>query len=246
VGEKPSASEEISEVRKVSPSVNARVLVRFLVFTLLYPAVLFLTAGTLKWAWGWAYYLVLMLSQIGGRALVLRRHPELFAERAAYRTQGDAKDWDQVMVRIVALYGPLVTWVVAGLDYRWSWSPGIPSVLRWIALAIVLLGALLANWAMVANRFFSAIVRIQHDRGHQVVSDGPYRFVRHPGYAGGTYTWLAAPLMLGTLWAYIPALLTVCALTVRTALEDRTLIEELPGYAEYTRQTRYRLLPGVW
>ena len=99
---------------------------------------------------------------------------------------------------------------------------------------------------MVANRFFSAVVRIQHDRGHKVVRDGPYRIVRHPGYAGGLYTWLTAPLMLGTLWAYIPALLTVCALVVRTALEDRTLIQELPGYAEYTARTRYRLLPGIW
>jgi protein-S-isoprenylcysteine O-methyltransferase Ste14 len=234
------------QVRKVSPNVNARALIRFLVFTLLYPAVLFLAAWTLKWVWGWAYYAIVTLAQIIGRALVLRRHPELLAERASYRTKEDAKDWDQVLVRIVALFGPLITWVVAGLDRRWNWSPGIPAALRWGSLLIVLLGAALANWAMVVNRFFSAVVRIQHDRGHQVVSDGPYRFVRHPGYAGGLYTWLVAPLMLGTLWAYIPALLTACALVVRTALEDRTLIQELPGYAEYTARTRYRLLPGIW
>jgi protein-S-isoprenylcysteine O-methyltransferase Ste14 len=99
---------------------------------------------------------------------------------------------------------------------------------------------------MVANRFFAAVVRIQSDRDHKVVTGGPYRVVRHPGYAGGIWAWLATPLMLGTLWAYIPALLTIAAMVVRTALEDQTLHSELPGYAEYAQHTRYRLLPGVW
>jgi protein-S-isoprenylcysteine O-methyltransferase Ste14 len=231
---------------KVAPSVNARALVRFLAFALLSPAVLFLAAGTLNWAWGWAYYATLVLSTVVGRGLILRRHPDLLAERASYRTKEDAKKWDQILVRIVALYGPLISWIVAGLDHRWHWSPEIPPVVRWIAWLVVILGTVFANWALVSNRFFAAVVRIQKDRGHQVISDGPYRFVRHPGYAGGLYTWLAMPPMLGSVWTYVPSLLTGCALVVRTVLEDRTLVEELPGYAEYARRTRYRLLPGVW
>lgn len=233
-------------VHKISPSVNVRVLVRFLVFAILYPAVLFLAAGTLNWPWGWVYYLIQTLSTIAGRALVLRRHPELLAERASFRTREDVKGWDRVLVRVVALYGPLISWVIAGLDHRWSWSPDIQASLRWIALVVVLSGAILANWAMVVNRFFAAVVRIQRDRGHEVVTAGPYRLVRHPGYAGGICVWLALPLMLGSLWAYLPSIFTACALVVRTALEDRALIEELPGYVEYARRTRYRLLPGVW
>ena len=98
----------------------------------------------------------------------------------------------------------------------------------------------------MANRFFAAVVRIQEDRGHTVISSGPYRVVRHPGYAGGTWTWLAMPLMLGTLWSYIPAIATVAFICLRTALEDRTLRKELPGYAEYAQRTRYRLVPGIW
>jgi protein-S-isoprenylcysteine O-methyltransferase Ste14 len=213
---------------------------------LLYPAVLFLAAGTVRWSWGWAYYAILTLCQITSRALILRRNPELLAERASYRAKKDAKQWDQTLMRAVALYGPLICWIVAGLDHRWSWSPEVGPGLRWIALIVVFSGTAFAAWAMVVNRFFAAVVRIQHDRDHQVVSDGPYRIVRHPGYAGGVYGWLTMPLMLGSLWAYVPALLTVCALVVRTALEDRTLVEELPGYREYTQRTRYRLLPGVW
>jgi protein-S-isoprenylcysteine O-methyltransferase Ste14 len=108
------------------------------------------------------------------------------------------------------------------------------------------LGSALGNWAMLENRFFSGYVRIQTDRGHMVVSNGPYRSIRHPGYLGGIVTWLAAPLALGSLWALIPAGAVVVAYVIRTALEDRTLQAELDGYKEYARQTRYRLVPGVW
>jgi protein-S-isoprenylcysteine O-methyltransferase Ste14 len=243
----PASTDVVeTQLSRASPSVNLRVLIRFLIFALLYPAALFLAAWTFKWAWGWAYYAILALSTIIGRALVLRRHPELLAERASYRTKEDAKPWDRVLVRIVALYGPVLTWITAGLDHRWQWSPDIRPSLQGFGLAIVLLGTVFSNWALVVNRFFSAIVRIQHDRGHEVVRDGPYRVVRHPGYAGGLYVWLTTPLMLGSLWAYIPALLTACAIVVRTALEDRTLIAELAGYDEYAHSTRYRLLPGIW
>jgi len=99
---------------------------------------------------------------------------------------------------------------------------------------------------MLANRFFSGVVRIQNERGHSVVSDGPYRWVRHPGYAGGFIGDLALPLLLGSAWAFIPAALTAGAVVLRTALEDRTLQAELPGYREYAQRTRFRLLPGVW
>ena len=99
---------------------------------------------------------------------------------------------------------------------------------------------------MAANAFFSAVVRIQDDRGHAVASGGPYRFVRHPGYSGSLAFELATPIMLGSLWALIPSGLNALLIVVRTALEDRTLNEELDGYREYAGQVRYRLLPGVW
>ena len=98
----------------------------------------------------------------------------------------------------------------------------------------------------MTNRFFSAIVRIQTDRGHTVITDGPYRFVRHPGYAGGLIWYVMTPLILGTLWAYVPTLFVIALTVLRTSLEDKTLQAELPGYQEYTRQTRYRLVLGIW
>jgi protein-S-isoprenylcysteine O-methyltransferase Ste14 len=108
------------------------------------------------------------------------------------------------------------------------------------------LGYVLSSWALLENRFFSGVVRIQKDRGHQVVSTGPYGFVRHPGYAGALLAYLVTPVLLDSTWAFIPAVLMAGVVILRTALEDRTLQEELPGYKDYARKTRYRLLPGIW
>jgi protein-S-isoprenylcysteine O-methyltransferase Ste14 len=146
----------------------------------------------------------------------------------------------------VALYGPLLIWIVAGLDERYGWSPQISLWLQVVAIIVAVLGSALATWAMLSNTFFSGTVRIQKERGHTVASGGPYRYVRHPGYVAGILFDVATPLILGSLWALVPAGLTVCAFVVRTALEDRTLQEELAGYREYAQQVRYRLLPGVW
>ena len=99
---------------------------------------------------------------------------------------------------------------------------------------------------MAANAFFSMVVRIQEDRGHAVATGGPYRYVRHPGYVGMMLSLLGTPLLLGSLWALVPAGLATCLYVVRTALEDRTLQEELEGYKDYAGQVRRRLLPGVW
>ena len=136
--------------------------------------------------------------------------------------------------------------IVAGLDERFGWSPQISVTLRLVALAIMVLGYIVSTWAMAVNRYYSAVVRIQKDRGQTVVSDGPYRLVRHPSYATGIVASLMIPILLGSLWALIPCGLGVLLTIIRTALEDRTLLEELDGYKEYAARVRYRLLPGVW
>jgi protein-S-isoprenylcysteine O-methyltransferase Ste14 len=110
----------------------------------------------------------------------------------------------------------------------------------------VVLGYVLGTWAMVTNAYFSAVVRIQKDRGHKVVTDGPYRFVRHPAYAGGVVSSIAMPLMLGSFWALVPSGIALIFLVIRTKNEDKMLMEELPGYSDYAQQTRYRLVPGIW
>lgn len=222
------------------------VLARLLMLTALLLGVLFISAGTLKWSMAWVYVGITLSMTVGSRLLLLRIHPDLAAERAAYAEKRDAKPWDRTLMPFVAIYGPLATLVVAGLNRRFGWLPELPPCLQIAAALLLVLASALGTWAMLTNRFFSGVVRIQHERGHTVVSDGPYRWVRHPGYAGGVLGHLALPLLLGSAWALIPGTITAGLIVLRTGLEDRTLRAELPGYAEYARRTRYRLFPGLW
>ncbi len=224
----------------------ARAAVGFVLYLLLAPGLLFLCGGTLAWPMAWIYFILVLAGALGGRLIVWRRSPDLLRERARFAEAEDAEPWDRLLVMVVAIVGPALTSIVAGIDHRADWGPRLPEVVQILAAFLVAAGFGLATWAMVENRFFSAVVRIQSDRGHGVVSEGPYRWVRHPAYAGSVAAFLAAPLMLDTVWALVPGLLVAAAIVVRTALEDRTLIQKLPGYAEYAGRTRHRLLPGVW
>ncbi|MEN8098474.1 MAG: isoprenylcysteine carboxylmethyltransferase family protein, partial [Chloroflexota bacterium] len=135
---------------------------------------------------------------------------------------------------------------VIGLGKRWQWPPYLSNGLQVTGWIVVVFGLLLSTWAMLANKFFSAVVRVQLDRDHYVVDTGPYRIVRHPGYAGALLSSIALPLALDSIWAEIPTLIFVVVYVLRTYLEDKTLIDELDGYCEYSVVTRYRLFPGIW
>jgi protein-S-isoprenylcysteine O-methyltransferase Ste14 len=224
----------------------ARMAVRFAILILLLPIILFVTAGRADWPMGWAYIGITLLATVLSRVLVARRNPDLLLERATAERAGNVKGWDRILVPVVALYGPLAMLIVAGLSQRFGWMPRLPVWMQWVGLAGVAFGSTLSVWAMVTNRFFSAYVRIQTERGQTAVSSGPYRYVRHPAYAGGVILDLALPFMLDAAWALVPGLLLAATMVVRTALEDRTLIAELAGYAEYTRRVHYRLIPGLW
>jgi len=206
----------------------------------------FIAAGRLDWWPAWALVVLSLIASIISRIIPARKNPDLLAERARYVEAKDVKPWDRVLMPIVGIIGPLATWVVAGLDERFAWPPLMPPALQVAGFLVVAAGSALVTWAMAENRFFSAVVRIQKDRGHAVVSSGPYAFVRHPGYTGGVLAAIGIPLALGSAWALIPGALSAAGITVRTALEDRTLQEELAGYREYAARVRWRLLPGVW
>lgn len=206
---------------------------------------LLIPAGTVAWGWGWALVGLYAVWVTANAAILIPTNPELIAERIE-RGRAGTKSWDTVLMSVVGLL-TLGKYVVAGLDYRHGWTGIEVAVwLRVLALAVSAAGYALGTWSMAANAYFSMIVRIQDDRGQTVTTGGPYRFVRHPGYAGTILFELAVPFMLGTLWALIPGVLNAVLMIVRTGLEDRTLQKELAGYEDFTRQTRYRLLPGIW
>ena len=136
--------------------------------------------------------------------------------------------------------------IVAALDDgRYHWLP-VPWWVCVLGYAPLIIGMVGLTWAESVNKFFEPSVRIQTDRGHKVIDTGPYAIVRHPGYAFGFLLFLGMPLALGSLWALIPAILLCPLLVLRTVWEDRTLRDELPGYEEYARRVRFRLLPGIW
>jgi protein-S-isoprenylcysteine O-methyltransferase Ste14 len=205
--------------------------------------VLFLSVGRWDWVMGWAFVIITAL-WVGATALVvIPRNPELLAERLGLRK--GAKTWDAMIMSIIGL-ALVACYIVAGLDVRNEWTTGISPLLQVAALILVVLGYALVVWATAANAFFSLIVRIQKERGHAVAAGGPYRFVRHPAYIGGIVLYLATPVMLGSLWALILGGLSALLMVVRTALEDKMLLNELDGYKDYARRVRYRLVPGAW
>ena len=223
----------------ISSAVVKRMLQAVITYLVL-AAVLFISSGRLNWIWAWAY-LGAGLALLVINALILP--PELIAERG--QPGENVKRWD----RVLATLGSLATLgipIVAGLDERLGWSPQLVSAIHLVGLTFFVLGQGLFSWAMASNKYFSTAVRIQMDRGHTVATAGPYRYARHPGYVGYIVSSFGMSLALGSLWAIIPAGLIVCLLVVRTALEDRTLQDELPGYKDYAQRVRYRLLPGIW
>ena len=222
-----------------------RLLIGAFILMALPAVILFGSSGRLDWGMAWVYVGLTTAFSLGSRIIMLWKTPELVVERGQSLDKEDTEPWDKVLMPL-NIIGPTVMLFVAGLDKRFEWSPNLPLMLQITAFVITALGYSLGTWATLVNRFFSAVVRIQRDREHTVVTSGPYRLIRHPGYAGALVTSLAIPLLLGSLWALIPAALVVCLLILRTALEDRTLQEKLDGYREYAGRVRYRLLPGVW
>jgi protein-S-isoprenylcysteine O-methyltransferase Ste14 len=220
-----------------------RLLLRLMAFVLLLAAILFLSAGRWDWIMGWTYMAMYACVTIIG-VLAVPLDPELVAERTQIKE--GVKVWDKRITVIGSVLYPLAILVVAGLDARFDWSLQVPTTLQFAALVIAAAGNLISIWATAVNRFYSRFVRIQKERGHLVISDGPYRYVRHPGYLGQIIFSLASALALGSLWALIPAGLFAVLLVVRTALEDRTLQDELAGYKAYTKRVHHRLIPHIW
>lgn len=204
---------------------------------------MFWAAGRIDWWAAWAAIAVWLASFAAIDIIVLRLNPELMAERLA--PPKGAKPWDRAILSALRLT-ELARYILAGLDQRYGWTGGFLLAVQLAALAVCIVSQALFVWAMASNAFFSQIVRIQSDRGHAVATNGPYRYARHPAYIGMILFELALPTLLASWWALVAGGLCAILLVVRTALEDRTLQAELTGYADYARQVRYRLIPGIW
>lgn len=231
---------------ETAQAVSPRQWIGLVAVYLLIPAILLICGGDIDWWQAWLYLLLFFAAGIGGRIWAERRHPGLLAERQNTKKIHAAKAWDKVLAPLMALSVSLPPVVVAGLDHRFGWSPGFPLWLILLGFLLIAPGYAFAVWALAENRFFSSVVRIQTDRGHVVCDSGPYRLVRHPGYAGNLLALLGMVPALGSVWTLVPMAVALIITVIRTALEDRTLQRELPGYRDYARRMRYRLFPGIY
>lgn len=235
--------KEQNEQNNVKSDNMKKVLKRFVQVILqvvLFAILLFVSSGQIAWLWAWIYLCTYVLIIIIN-AFILPA--DLIEERG--KTKENVKKWDKVIMTL-NIFPALGILVVAGLDYRFSWSPVISDWINVSALILMLLGHALFSWSMISNHFFSTAVRLQFDRSHQVATSGPYKYVRHPGYVGFIILNLATPLILGSLWALIPGAILTVLFLIRTVLEDKTLRNELEGYKEYAQKVPYRLIPEIW
>jgi len=226
-------------------TISLRVVVLMLFFIVVVPLLPLLITRRWNWWEAWVYAIVSILGFAISRALAARRHPDLLAERAQFMQHENTQSWDKLLAPFSGIGGGLIP-LIAGLDDLFDWSPTFSLPIKVFSLVIILAGYVLGSYALMENRFFSGTVRIQKERDHQVVSSGPYGWVRHPGYTGAILTYLATPVFLDSGWVFLPAVFVTVVLIIRTGLEDRFLQDELAGYGEYAGRVRYRLLPGVW
>lgn len=229
---------------KTPGALALRRVAQSLAFMAMWIALLFACAGSLHWTRGWICAITYLVGMLGMGSLVYLRNPDLFPARAKWR-RSDTKPFDRI---ILAIYTPLIVVqpAVAGLDaVRFHWS-SMPFWTVYSSVILFLLGMGLASWTLSVNRWAETTVRIQSERGQQVVRAGPYRFVRHPMYLGSIIMYAATAGMLGSWWALAIAAIIALLLIVRTAFEDRMLQRELPGYREFAAITRWRLVPGIW
>jgi len=206
-------------------------------------ALVFLPVGRIDWPPGWIFIAV-VVAAFGLSALLLARvNPIIY--RARSRFQPGTEKWDLILLAVL-LPAMVAEIPIATLDAgRMGWS----DVPQWVVLMgyVLLIGGIaVTTWAQAVNPFFEPGVRIQKERAQRVITSGPYRFLRHPGYSAAIAIFVGIPLALASWWALLPAALAIALLVIRTGLEDRLLQAELPGYADYARRTRYRLLRGLW
>lgn len=233
---------------KNASSIDKRLLVRRAILQaavqpFLLALLLFLPAGTLQWPMGWVLIIVFVGGMLATNLWLIWRHPALARERLVIPPS--TVKWDLPITQAANVILLIVMLPLSGLDRRFQWST-VPSGISLAALGILIAGFLFTGWAMSANDFFSSAVRVQSDRGQTVAAGGPYRIIRHPGYLAMISQFLSVPVLLGSLWALIPAAVSIGLYILRTKLEDDLLQEKLPGYAEYQRRVPCRLIPGIW
>jgi protein-S-isoprenylcysteine O-methyltransferase Ste14 len=230
---------------KLESAATKELFRRTFLYLVFIGALLFVSAGTLAWPAAWIYLGLTAIVSIGGGLWLARHDPALLAERLKPMIQRDQKPWDKLFMAILLVLW--VGWIVLmGLDAgRFHWSR-VPLIMQIVGVGLIGVGCYLVWLTFRENSYAAPVVKIQKERGHRVVTTGPYAYVRHPMYAGALGFLLGAPLLLGSWWGLAGALALVLAVAFRAVLEERALEAELEGYTDYAARVHYRLVPYLW
>jgi protein-S-isoprenylcysteine O-methyltransferase Ste14 len=229
---------------KKEPKLAFRIILNLSLLALFF-LIPFIASGDWGWAQAWIFLGITVIFFVISRGIAIWLNPDIIRERVTASSKSDTKNWDKWLMPAMIVF-PALIGLVAGWNHRFGWPPAVPLSLQVVGLFFFIVAQSFATWAMSVNAFFSSQVRIQTDRGHHVISEGPYKLIRHPGYAGGIMAIVTSALILESYWALIPAIASIPLYCLRTSLEDKTMQEELPGYREYAQKVRFRLFPGIW
>lgn len=222
---------------------KVKLLIKGFVTNLVFSAILFICAGRINYTQGWIFLSANILATLMNY-FTIHKNSELINERS--KPGEGIKSWDKLLLGLSALIYVIII-VLAGLDSgRFLWTPNFNWSISISGVILMIIGQILFLTARSQNNFFSIVVRIQKERGHVVCDTGLYKIVRHPGYLGMIISLMGLPLITTSIWSIIPTLIAIILLLIRTSLEDKTLINELDGYVEYTKKTRNKLIPLVW
>ncbi|MGD8546318.1 MAG: isoprenylcysteine carboxylmethyltransferase family protein, partial [Candidatus Bathyarchaeota archaeon] len=216
--------------------VSVLLLVQIIVF--------FVSSGSIADPRPWLFFSTAIVHYSVSTVVQYKLNPQLLVQRLKRKREG-SKLWDEILMRVSNLVVIILIPAIAGLDGRFHWS-NLDTYFIIVGLGFIIVSTVLINWAMVVNPHFEPTVRIQKERRHKVITSGPYATVRHPGYLAGILFTLSIPLVIGSVFAFVPVGIYVLLIIIRTWLEDKTLQEELKGYSEYSRRIRYRLFPRIW
>ena len=231
-------------MKKVIRNGVFQYFIRSVIAPVLLGAIFFLAAGTITYVNGWILYGLFFVMSMVTNVILFIYNPELMYYRTRLNKEG-IKEWDKVLMPVAVITGLHLHALIMGLDIRYGWSnfniENLP-----LGIILYLLSFLFVSWSMVVNRYFEPNVRLQSERNHQVISDGPYRYVRHPGYTGFILGSFGSVLIIGSSVGLISAVISSLLIIIRTKLEDNTLQNELSGYSDYALKVRSKLFPGIW
>ena len=215
------------------------------IFLLVQIVIFFVSAGYTIGQRQWVYFVAAFIHYSISTTVQYKINPELLVERLKIKREG-SKLWDEILMRVSNLMIIITIPAIAGLDVgRFQWS-NIDVFFAPLGLVLVVISSVILNYAMFVNIHFEPTVRIQKERGHKVISSVPYSIIRHPGYLAGILFAISIPLLIGSVFTFIPVCIYTLLIIIRTWLEDKTLQKELKGYTDYSRHVRYKLFPGIW